>query len=208
MTEFRTCLREAQRGGDDAFARLWRRYNPILVRYLTVRSGAAADDLAADVWLSAVRALRSFDGDEPQFKAWLLTIARNRLTDWYRGSARRPSVTDPAELDLRPGSDSVEGEAEDHSATDRALAVIGRLPPDQAEAVMLRFVAGLDVALVATIMQRSAGAVRVLSHRGLKSLKASLAAPGADTSPPAAWSSDGIAQVRPPASGGEVKLHA
>ena len=52
--------------------------------------------------------------------------------------------------------------------------MIASLPPDQAEAVLLRIVAGLDTARTAQLMDRSAGAVRVLTHRGLKTLLASL----------------------------------
>ena len=55
--------------------------------------------------------------------------------------------------------------------------MIGQLPPDQAEAVMLRIVAGLDVGSVAKIMRRSPGSVRVLSHRGLRRLEVALNTP-------------------------------
>jgi RNA polymerase sigma-70 factor (ECF subfamily) len=62
----------------------------------------------------------------------------------------------------------------DHSeqaeALDRALALVRTLPPDQAEAVLLRVVADLTVAEVAQIMGRREGTIRVLVHRGLKRL--------------------------------------
>ena len=56
------------------------------------------------------------------------------------------------------------------SESEAALAHIATLPPDQAEVVLLRVVAGLDVAEVATIVGKKAGAVRVLQHRALKRL--------------------------------------
>ena len=55
-------------------------------------------------------------------------------------------------------------------ATEAALALVASLPPDQAEAVALRAIAGLDVAQVAAIMQKRPGTVRVLAHRGLREL--------------------------------------
>ena len=70
-----------------------------------------------------------------------------------------------------PAANNVEEEAAEHSITDRAVALIAELPPDQAEAVMLRIVAGMDVARVAEIMDRSPGSVRVLCHRGLRRLE-------------------------------------
>jgi len=70
-----------------------------------------------------------------------------------------------------PASNNVEEEADELSSTDKAVTLIASLPSDQGEAVMLRVVAGLDVAHVATIMEKSPGAVRVLCHRGLRRLE-------------------------------------
>ena len=99
------------------------------------------------------------------------TTARNRLTDWYRSGDRRPEPVDYASLVVLPALTDVEEEAAERSSTDRAVALIAELPPDQAEAVMLRVVVGMDVARVATIMGRTSGSVRVLCHRGLKRLE-------------------------------------
>ncbi len=55
-------------------------------------------------------------------------------------------------------------------STRAALAVIGQLPHDQAEVVLLRVVAGLDVEQVARVVGKRPGAVRVLAHRGLRRL--------------------------------------
>ena len=65
---------------------------------------------------------------------------------------------------------------EAREATRRAVALVRTLPPDQAEVVLLRVVAGLEVAEVAELLGRSTGSVRVLSHRGLRRLAGTLAA--------------------------------
>jgi RNA polymerase sigma-70 factor (ECF subfamily) len=59
-------------------------------------------------------------------------------------------------------------------STQSAIALIGTLPADQAEAVMLRNVSGLPVSVVAEIMGRPPGTVRVLCHRGLRRLARTL----------------------------------
>ena len=59
-------------------------------------------------------------------------------------------------------------------STEDALGVIARLPRDQAEVVMLRYVADLDVSRTAEVLGKSPGAVRVLAHRGLRRLEAML----------------------------------
>jgi RNA polymerase sigma-70 factor (ECF subfamily) len=171
LIDFGGQLRAAKDGDGDAFALIWREFHPPLLRYLKIKAAPDAEDLAADIWHRVVRALPEFDGDEGHFRSWLYTSARNRLTDWYRGGDRRPRVVERSIFLALPAADFVDTEAEERSSTEDALALIAQLPPDQAEAVMLRVVAGLDVPSVARIMSRSAGSVRVLSHRGLRHLE-------------------------------------
>lgn len=207
MVEFQSTLRAAQQGSEEAFARMWRHYQPGLIRYLSLKAGPDAEDLAADIWLNVVRALPGFEGDEHGFRSWLFTTARNRLTDWYRGSDRRPEASEPVSFLAIPSRGSVEGEVVERTATDAAVALIGTLPPDQSEAVMLRIVVGLDVAHVAKIMDRSPGAVRVLCHRGLKHLERRF-----EGAAPEAWE-HALRHRAPRAggaerSGGRGRLHA
>jgi RNA polymerase sigma-70 factor, ECF subfamily len=174
MLDFRGTLQGAQHGDEEAFARLWREFQPGLLRYLRMKASPVAEDLAADIWVRVLRALPGFEGDEQGFRGWLYTTARNRLTDWYRSGDRRIDVIEHTSLIVMPSPANVEDEAAEHSATDRAVALISALPPDQAEAVMLRIVVGMDVARVAEIMGRTPGSVRVLCHRGLKRLESRL----------------------------------
>jgi RNA polymerase sigma-70 factor (ECF subfamily) len=117
------------------------------------------------------RKLTSFQGDDKAFRAWLYTIARHRHIDWRRQTARRKeSLVEIEVFDRLPGSDDTSVSFETAASTQTAVALIATLPADQAEAVMLRTVAGLPVSVVAEIMNRPAGTVRVLCHRGLRRL--------------------------------------
>ena len=161
----------AKAGDEAAFAALWRELNPAVLRYLSVLAPAAAEDLAADVWLEVVRGLGRFEGGVAGFRSWIFTIARHRAVDWRRRAARQPAAPLPSDLLVeRPAGDDPAAAALDALATRRALAVIAQLPPDQAEVVTLRVVAGLDVAQVAEIVGKRPGTVRVLGHRGLRRL--------------------------------------
>ncbi len=127
--------------------------------------------MAAETWLQVVRDLSNFIGDADGFRAWLFTIARHRAIDAARAAAARPHVLIPEVPDGSVGAvASAESEALDRMSTDRALELVATLPTEQAEMVMLRVVAGLDVAVVARIVGRTPGAVRVAVHRGLRSL--------------------------------------
>jgi RNA polymerase sigma-70 factor, ECF subfamily len=175
--EFPAVLGAAAGGDEHAFGRLWHDLQPRLLRYFAVVSPAAAEDLASETWLGVIRALDRFQGNEPAFRAWVFTIARHEVLDWRRRAARRAVEDHPADglLDLAapddPATDALEG-----LATRAALAQVATLPPDQAEAILLRVVAGLDTQRVADIMGKRPGTVRVLTHRGLRRLADELGA--------------------------------
>ncbi len=148
---------------------LWRTLHPPLLRYLTVRRNDSPEDLAAETWLQVIRDLSSFQGDGRDFRAFLFTVARNRAIDQGRARTARPLVLVPDPVE--PGSaPSAETAALEGISTQSALDLVATLPPEQAEMVMLRVVAGLDVAAVAAIVGKKPGTVRVSVHRALRTL--------------------------------------
>jgi RNA polymerase sigma-70 factor (ECF subfamily) len=173
--EFPEVIRAAARGDETAFVRLWRDNQPPLLRYLRVVTGEAADDVASEVWLEVSRRLARFRGGESEFRAWLFTTARRRVIDLRRYTARHPMLLteDPSELDRGAPDDTAEAALE-RMSTDAALNLIASLPREQAEIIVLRAIAGLDVARVARIVGKRPEAVRVAAHRGLRALAARL----------------------------------
>jgi RNA polymerase sigma-70 factor (ECF subfamily) len=168
MDDFAELLRAAQSGDETAFTTIFRAANPGIVRYLIALGATNAEDLAAETWLSALRAFDAFAGEERAFRAWLFTIARARWVDSVRAGTRRPEVV-TEELPERVDPAATD-ELEAGFTTQQALALIARLPADQAEVVALRYVGGLEVGEVAQVTGRTANHVRVLSHRGLRRL--------------------------------------
>ena len=174
---FPAVLAAAQRGDEWAFAELWRELQPAVLRYLRVAAPEAAEDLAADTWVSLIRGLARFRGDEQGFRALIFTAARHRALDWRRQSSRRQAASVPIEdLYDRPAPDDPAEAVLEAQSTRATLALIAELPRNQAEVVTLRMVAGLDVAQVARIVGKRPGAVRTLTHRGLRRLAQRLAA--------------------------------
>ncbi len=151
---------------------LWRALHPPLLRYLAVRGNDNPEDVAGETWLQVVRDLDGFRGDAQAFRGWLFTVARHRAVDAGRATAARPSVpvADPATAGEHPAAPSAEQHVVEQDATARALDLVRSLPPAQAEMVMLRVVAGLDVQQVADLVGKQPGAVRVAVHRALRSL--------------------------------------
>jgi RNA polymerase sigma-70 factor, ECF subfamily len=169
--QFECVLAAARTGSEWALAALYRDLHPPLLRYLQTQEAREAEDLASDVWLDVATGLERFQGDEASFRRWFFTIARRRLLDWRRRRDRR--MTDPvppSALVALEGPHDSEREALEAISTREALARIATLPPEEAEVVALRVLAGLDANDVSAITGRSPGAVRVMQHRALKRL--------------------------------------
>jgi len=165
----------AQNGDEGAFRQLFREVQPALLRYLRGLIGDDSEDVASETWLQVCRDLPTFTGDYANFRAWTVTIARHRAMDHVRRMRRRPSVAVPVEAlaDLASGADT-ESEAADAVATGAAIALVASLPAQQAEAVLLRVVMGLDAETVGRILGKRPGAVRTAAYRGLRRLAALL----------------------------------
>lgn len=168
--EFEQYLSAARAGNQAAFAELYRDAHPRLLRYAASLVGQDAEDVTGDAWLQIARDLHRFDGDVMGFRGWTVTIVRNRAFDHLRVAQRRPST--PMEdffLD-GPADFDTEARAAENLTTQAALDLIAELPREQAEAVLLRTVVGLDARTAAAILGKRSGAVRVAAHRGLKAL--------------------------------------
>jgi RNA polymerase sigma-70 factor (ECF subfamily) len=161
----------AKRGDPTAFAGVYRRVAPRLLRYAKGLVGRDAEDVVAEAWLQIARDIGRFNGGDDDFRAWSARIVRNRAMDHLRASARRPAQAMPLE-DLRdaPAEDDTAETVLERISTAAAIDLIASLPRDQAEAVLLRAVVGLDAAAAGAVVGKSAGAVRIAAHRGLKNL--------------------------------------
>lgn len=162
---------DAARAGDNAaFEDVYRATHPRLYRYAVSLVGREAEDITAEAWLQIARDLRGFVGDAQAFRGWAATIVRHRAMDQLRSAARRPvTLVETADLE-RPSDFDTAGRAAETMSTAAALELIATLPRDQAEAVILRAVVGLDAAAAAKVLGKRPGAVRVAAHRGLRAL--------------------------------------
>ncbi|MCF3133934.1 RNA polymerase sigma factor [Streptomyces olivochromogenes] len=179
--ELGAAVARAQDGDEAAFAVAYRLVQPGLLGYLRGLVGDDAEDVASDAWLEIARDLGRFKGDGAGFRGWTATIARHRALDHLRRQRVRPraSALEQDVLDL-PGPQSTHDQALESLSTEYALELVRGLPRDQAEAVLLRVVVGLDGPASARVLGKRPGAVRTAAYRGLKRLARQLGG-GAET---------------------------
>ncbi|MFI5754338.1 RNA polymerase sigma factor [Streptomyces sp. NPDC051569] len=188
--ELTAAVLAAQDGDEYAFRTVYRAVQPRLLGYLRTLVGEPdAEDVASEAWLQIARDLDRFSGDADRFRGWAARIARNRALDHIRMRGRRPAIgADETELTGKPAESDTADEAMEALATGRTMSLIAQLPQDQAEAVVLRVVVGLDAKSAAMTLGKRPGAVRTAAHRGLKRLAELL---DADGPPDACVAADG-----------------
>ena len=177
--ELGAAVARAQEGDEAAFAVAYRYVQPALLGYLRGLVVDDAEDVASDAWLEIARDLGRFKGDGAGFRGWTATIARHRALDHLRRQKVRPrsSALEQDVLEL-PGPHSTHDQALESMSTQSALELVGGLPRDQAEAVLLRVVVGLDAPSAARVLGKRPGAVRTAAYRGLKRLAKQLGVQG------------------------------
>lgn len=168
-------LRAAQ-GCVDSFAALAARHQVAIVHYAASmlgrggRSRCDADDVAQQTFLRAQVEISTYRAEGP-FAAWLFAIARRTCINHLRGERRR-AVRQAAvwrgAVDPASGPLEVAATADDR----RRLWDLARrtLPEPQFTAMWLHYVEGLPVVSVATVLERSAAAVKLLLLRGRRRL--------------------------------------
>ena len=171
---------EAAKRDPGALEQLYRKYVAqiySLALYET-RDPHAAEDITEQVFLRALAALPGFrergERGESTFRVWLFAITRNLISNQRRSSRRHPEA--PIELALNlPAADDPAATVERRLDAQRAWAAVMELPDERRQAVVLRFVNELSAREIGEIMGKSEGAVRVLIHRALASVRDRLA---------------------------------
>ena len=175
-------IQSAQRADTRALARLYDLYAERVFRFVHARVSEAptAEDLASDVFVSIVEKLEAFQpgpgGAAASLTAWIFTIARNRVIDHHRQTARRPTGELPDEEtdDLLPANFHF---PEPNVENVNLMQAIQRLTEEQQSVILLRFQQDLTFAQSARTLAKSEEAVKAMHRRALASLARFLVEP-------------------------------
>lgn len=179
-------VRHTLEGENLAFEALMKRHSPMLMGFLAGKTSNACDaeDLAQEVFISCYRYLSKLREQE-RFAPWLMRIARNRLTDYYRTKGRRPqlfSAEFPSDDDQpSPGlerfADSAPGPDERMNESQTRQIIfqeIEKLPETYRTLLYLRLLGEESIAEIASRLNLKVATVRMRLYRGLKKLREAL----------------------------------
>jgi RNA polymerase sigma-70 factor, ECF subfamily len=154
-----------------AIGAVFDQYFSEVYRYVLYRVGdqAHAEDLASDVFIRLLEAVRGGHGPDSNIKGWLIGTASHVVTDHMRKKYRRPETELPASLpDLEPGPASEVDQREQSRAVQAASA---KLTPEQQHVLTLRFGQGYSLEETAAFMNKNVNAVKALQFRALAALQ-------------------------------------
>src|ERR671928_721383 len=161
----RARIRGAQGGSASDFEALFRRHwsGAYRAAYLVVHDSAAAEDIAQEAFLAAVRALDRFDRRRP-FGPWLHRIVVNRAIDWSRARALRREAGEA-------GLEAVAAAAPPDNPHSRTLAAaLAELSPEHRAVIVLRHLLEYTPGEIAELLGLPRGTVNSRLRRGLDEL--------------------------------------
>jgi RNA polymerase sigma-70 factor (ECF subfamily) len=166
-------LAAAMEYDEEALGELYDRYEAKIYSYVYRRTGepSLAEDLTAQVFLKMLEAIQKRKAWRSSFSGWLYRIAHNLVIDHYRRRDRQQQVSlDDAPV-LPAETDNPVHAAELRLSADRLLSAINRLTGEQAQVVCLRFLEGYSINEVATMMDKTEGAIKALQYRAMATLR-------------------------------------
>jgi RNA polymerase sigma-70 factor, ECF subfamily len=172
-------IQAAQRGDTRAFGELYNAYVHDIYRYILFRVGNAemAQDLTADVFLRAVEGLVKYQDRQLPLLAWLYRIAHARVIDHYRRTRRAGEQEDIEDLDASTNEDLDTDMMTDFQKR-KIHEALRKLPADQQQVLLLRFIEGYNLQKTAEILGKTIGAVKMIQRRALQAMNFELSRQG------------------------------
>jgi RNA polymerase sigma-70 factor (ECF subfamily) len=164
---FDRTLAAARTGAEWAWREIYDALAPGIIGFLRARGAPEPEDVAGEAFVQVVRDLPRFDGDWAGFRAWVYSIARNRMLDSRRRAVRRPEHPVAEPPDGIEATGDVNEDVLARIELERVTQILARLSPDQRDVLLLRVIGDLSIEDVARVIGKRTGAVKQLQRRGL-----------------------------------------
>ena len=129
-----------------------------------------ARDVVQETFLRLCRVGRGGVAAE-RLAAWLYTVCRRAALDVRRKEKRMTLISEQTADAMAGASPDPAAVAEAGDSAARVMTMVGRLPENQKEAIVLKFGHGLSYKEIAEVMGQSVSNVGVLIHTGLKAVR-------------------------------------
>ncbi|HVN26382.1 MAG TPA: sigma-70 family RNA polymerase sigma factor [Candidatus Paceibacterota bacterium] len=165
-------IKDAIRGNSSAFGALYDSYQPMIYRFVLVKTGSReeAEDITHQVFLSAWQNVRTYKHRGHPFSSWLYQIARNQVIDFYR--AKKSDIAlDALDPEYFAVPTTVSADLAAKLEIEKVRRAIEQLKPDYQDVIILRFIEDVSLKETAAAIGKTEGAVKLMQHRAMKELQ-------------------------------------
>ena len=161
-------------GGDrQAFGELYERYALRVFRHAQFLTSdpVLAEDITAQVFLKALEAIPRYEPRGVPFVAWLLRITCNLVINYRKSAKNNGHAQIPETIQATGTFFSPEDSCEVKVDGERVWREVKKLPGEQRQVIVMRFIDDLGYPDIASVLGKSVGAVRVIQFRALANLR-------------------------------------
>jgi RNA polymerase sigma-70 factor (ECF subfamily) len=157
----------------DAFAGLYEQYMPMVFKYISyrIRETHTAEDLTSAVFEKALTRFQTFKSDRASFSTWIMTIARNTLTDYFRASARKQTVPIDDADPVTNGNGKIENGMIKREQIKHLQQCLGKLSSQEQEIISLKFSGEMTNRQIAGMLGISESNVGTIVYRAVRKLR-------------------------------------
>lgn len=167
-------IKKSKDGQSEAFAEIYDQFADKIFRFIKIKiqNQEQAEDVLQEVFLKAWQGLKNLRLENLNFSAWLYTITRNAINDYYRKYYRAPKIAELDEnLEAIAIGESQEKILDSKFARQNIQKSFEELPVQYKEVLEMRFIQDFSPEETALILGKSNLAIRLAQHRALKKLK-------------------------------------
>lgn len=170
----------ARQGDQQALVEIFDQYYPLIFRYIFFRvtHQEVAEDLAGEVFVRLVEKIGEYEARGRPLLAWLYTIARNLVVDYYR--SRESSISEELPENVLATEGEADQEVEKRFVFEQLGRALVQLTEEQRQVVLLKFIEERSNTEVAVLLGKNERAIRSLQHRALLALQRALTEEGYD----------------------------
>lgn len=171
-------LVELAKTDSEAFAKLYDFYFPKVYAFVMAKIGSkmACEDIVSEVFMKVVENLPKYEDRGFAFSAWLFTVARNVLFDFYAKQNRSNTLPIEEGLEIKDEKDDFAPAkvASENELKDKVRVVMNQLPERELSILQLRFFSGLNNREIAATLNLSESNVGIILYRVLRKIKPDL----------------------------------
>ena len=172
LEEEKKHIKQAQGGNQESFGIIYDHYVSQIYRFVFFKVSVkqVAEDLTHEIFLSAWQNIKNYKQKQFPISSWLYQIARNKVIDHYRTDKKNISIDTEDFAEETLGFEE-QDDLDIPFAINKVKSLIKLLKPEYQEVLIMRYVEDLDHKEIASALNKSEGAVRLIQHRAINILK-------------------------------------